>query len=112
MVSSFSDKKDAAVTFAKYRSSEEAQKIGALKMSYLPSIKKLYNDNDINNSMTFLKYMYPSFEKAYPRPVSPYYAEISKVIQYSVHKALLKEITASEAIESMHINIKNITETK
>ena len=112
MVSSYSNKKDAAVAFAKYRSSEEAQKIGALKMSFLPSIKKLYNDNEINKSMTFLKYMYPSFEKAYPRPVSPYYTEISKTIQNSVHKALLNEISASQAIENIEINIRNIIETK
>ncbi len=112
MVSSFSNKKEAAVEFAKYRSSEEAQKIAALKMSHLPSIKKLYNDSEIDDSMPFLKYMYPSFEKAYLRPVSPYYAEISKTIQSSVHRALLNEITASQAIEIIEINLKNITQTK
>lgn len=54
MVSSFSNKKEAAIEFAKYRTSEEAQKVGGfLKMSHLPSIKKLYNDSEINESMPF-----------------------------------------------------------
>ena len=112
MVSSFSNKKEAAIEFAKYRTSEEAQKVGALKMSHLPSIKKLYNDSEINESMPFLKYMYPSFEKAYLRPVSPYYAEISKTIQNSVHRALLNELTPTQAIELIEMNLKNITQTK
>ena len=44
--------------------------------------------------------------------MSPYYAEISKTIQNSVHRALLNELTPTQAIELIEMNLKNITQTK
>lgn len=111
MVSSFSRNKEVAIDFAKFRAGEEAQKIGALKNSYLPSIRRLYNDSDINQSMPFLKYMYPSFENAKPRPISPYYADISLSIQKEVHKSLLMFQTPKEAVDNMEKTIELIVNT-
>ena len=111
MVSSFSKNKEAAIKFAKFRAGEEAQKIGAMKNSHLPSIKKLYNNPEINNAMPFLKYMYPSFENANPRPASPYYADISISIQSEVHKALLLEQSSEQAVKNMKESIELIMNT-
>ena len=112
MVSSFSDHKKEAVMFAKYRAGIESQKKGAIELSYLPSLRALYNDDEINSAMPFLKYMYPSFKNSNPRPVSPYYADISKIIQAEVHRALLDQQTPFQTIKDIDYQIKLILETR
>ena len=112
MVSSFSDHKDEAVLFAKYRSGVESQKKGAIELSYLPSLKALYNDDEINAAMPFLKYMYPSFKNSNPRPVSPYYADMSKIIQAEVHKTLIDQQTPVQTVKDIDYQIKQIFETR
>lgn len=112
MVSSFGDHKKEAVQFAKYRAGRESQKKGAIELSYLPSLRELYNDDEINSAMPFLKYMYPSFKNSNPRPASPYYADISNIIQTEVHKALLDQQTSLQTIKDIDYQIKQIFETR
>lgn len=56
--------------------------------------------------------MYPSFEKAYLRPVSPIMLRYQRQFKNSVHRALLNELTPTQAIELIEMNLKNITQTK
>ncbi len=87
MVSKFSKHEKEAVKFAKFMAGEEAEKIEALGLSHLPSIKSLYEDKDILESMPFVEKMLPVFLNANPRPKSPYYAEISNVLQLQTQKS-------------------------
>ncbi|GKT36937.1 Bacterial extracellular solute-binding protein like protein, partial [Aduncisulcus paluster] len=46
MVSSYSEHKEEAIAFAKFRAGEYAQTLMAKKLSHTPSLKALYQDED------------------------------------------------------------------
>jgi len=108
MVSKYSEHKEAAIEFAKFRASKQAQKIAALGLSHIPSRKSLYKDEDILEKMPFIENMYPAFLSAYPRPKSPFYAEISNILQVETQKAFVGEKTPEEAVRDANQQIKNL----
>lgn len=100
MVSSFSEHKEEAVAFAKFRASEYAQILMAKELSHIPSLKALYSNEEVLASMPFLEDMYPAIVHAYPRPKAPYYAELSNILQVETQQAFIKQKTPEEAVKS------------
>jgi len=102
------DRKDAAVTFAKWMTSDEAEKINALIGSRLPTRKALYEDADVLKANPHWKDFYSVFVNATPRPIYPSYPKISDAMQINVHKAITGQITAEEAVKNMQDAIAKI----
>ncbi|GMQ56882.1 ABC transporter substrate-binding protein [Vallitalea sediminicola] len=108
MVSKFSKNQEEAIKFAKYMAGEEAEKIEALGLSHLPSIKSLYEDKEILEKMPFVEKMLPVFMNANPRPKSPYYSEISNVLQLQTQLAFIEDKTVEDAVKDADKEIKKI----
>ncbi|TDO94199.1 carbohydrate ABC transporter substrate-binding protein (CUT1 family) [Halanaerobium saccharolyticum] len=108
MVSKYSDHKEEAVEFAKFRGGKEAQKMAALGLSHIPARESLYSDSDILEKMPFIEDMFPAFVSAYPRPKSPYYAEVSNILQVETQKAFVEDKTAAEAVKDADQRIKDL----
>ncbi len=89
MVSSFSEHKEEAIAFAKFRASEYAQIEMAKRVSHIPSLKGLYSNDEVLEAMPFLEQMYPAIANAYPRPKTPFYAELSNILQVEAQQALI-----------------------
>jgi multiple sugar transport system substrate-binding protein len=98
MVSKFSEHKEEAVKFAIFRASEYSQILAAEELSHIPSRKALYENEEVLAAMPFLKDMYPAIIHAYPRPKSPYYAELSNILQIETQRAFIQEKTPEEAV--------------
>lgn len=98
MVSKFSEHKEEAVKFAIFRASEYSQILAAKELSHIPSIKGLYENEEVLGAMPFLEDMYPAIIHAYPRPKSPYYAELSNILQIETQRAFIGEKTPEDAV--------------
>lgn len=81
MVSKFSEHKDAAVKFALYRASYEAQKTALQMASIVPTIASFYDPETAEDGFAYLPEFRDALNAARPRGLTPFYAEISAQIQ-------------------------------
>jgi multiple sugar transport system substrate-binding protein len=70
-----------AERFVKFLTSYDAQKKLALTIGYKPTLRSLYADPELRAAQPFIAGLYDVFERARPRPVTPYYMMISQVLQ-------------------------------
>lgn len=103
---------NAAVTFVKWMTGEEAGKIFAMEGAYIPIRTALFDDKDILAKYPHWNQFKAIFLNSDPRPVSPVYPKISDAIQINVHKALSGTISAEEAAKNMQTSIEQIVNKK
>ncbi|MFZ5823548.1 MAG: ABC transporter substrate-binding protein [Bacillota bacterium] len=106
------ERKDAAVTFVKWMTSEEASKIFALEGAYIPIYPTLFDDKEILAKYPHWADFKNIFLNSHPRPISPLYPQVSDVIQVNMHKALSGSISAEEAAKNMQQGIQKIVDKK
>ena len=80
-ISAYTEKRDAAWTFASYLASERVQKLIAIKAGKAPTRKALYKDPEVITVNPQFESMIDVFLTSYPRPRSPLYPAISNVLQ-------------------------------
>lgn len=107
MVSAFSKNQDAAVRFAKYRASYESQVLANQLTRIVPTLKALYEDPEVLEITPHLPEFLPVLEDSRPRPLSPYYAEISGIMQLEIHGV----VSGLSDPASAAANIKNQVDT-
>jgi multiple sugar transport system substrate-binding protein len=108
MVSNFSEHKEEAVKFAKFRSSFQIQKQEALGLAHLPTRIALYKDEDVKKALPFAADMYPVMMSTKPRPQSPYYAELSGILQLETQNVITGKKTAEEAVKYAEEKMKQV----
>jgi len=87
-VNQYSRHPEEAEQLAQFLTSEAAQKAIALAYGFSPPRKGLYKDSELIAAQPFLKDLYKVFERARPRPVTPYYVAISQVMQTEFSAAI------------------------
>jgi len=92
----------------RFLTSASAQKFLSLAIGYQPARKSLYQDEELIKNQPFLVSLYGIFEKARPRPVTPYYMMISQVMQPEFSAALLGIKKPAEALASTQRQIIHI----
>jgi multiple sugar transport system substrate-binding protein len=80
-VNRFSKKPEAAEKLVRFLTSEYAQKRLSLEVGYKPTRKILYQDPELKRRQPFIVDLYPVFQNAKPRPVTPFYMMMSQVLQ-------------------------------
>lgn len=100
--------KDAAWTFIQFMTGEEGMKIQALEGSKLPARLALYDDKDIQAKNPAFKDIFAGLKNVKPRPVSPYYPQMSDSMQINFQKALTGSLTAEQAIQNVEKELNNI----
>lgn len=99
-VNNFSKHKDEAAKFAVFMSSWEVQKYRALRGLITPTILKLLTDPDVVTKHPVYPRLMEIAYGARARPKTPFYTQISDIIQKEMHEALLQEKTAKEALDA------------
>ncbi|GGB32664.1 extracellular solute-binding protein [Virgibacillus dakarensis] len=103
MINRYSEHPQEAWEFVKFISGPEGQKISAIEGGRAPTLKKLYDDPEVQAVSSL--FANPEFtevlQTAVPRPVSPIYPEISDIMQIELSKALAGDQTAEEAAANM-----------
>lgn len=95
-VNPYSEHPEAAERFVSFLASPESQKALALAYGFNPTREGLYRDPEILRAQPFLRDLYSVFRRAVPRPVSPYYVQISQVLQ-AQFSAAVAGVTEPEA---------------
>jgi multiple sugar transport system substrate-binding protein len=107
-ISTNSRNPDAAWKFIEFLPTPEQQKFRAIEGSYLPTRSKLYDDPEIQESVPVVALAKTALQHTLPRPVTPYYSDMSLEMQDQFNASLLGEISLEEAARTMKVNLENL----
>jgi multiple sugar transport system substrate-binding protein len=107
-VSAFSKKQKTAVEFAKFATSEENSKEMVGLTGNAPAWPSLYDDPELVKKFAFLPILKKGMEVAKPRPVTPYYQEVTTAIQEEAYAALQGQKSPDQAINDMTTKLNEI----
>jgi multiple sugar transport system substrate-binding protein len=107
-INAFSKNPDASWSFIKYMLGAYAQKQLAVKGSFTPALKSVYDDADVKAKQPLFTKLQPILQNALPRPVSPVYPDLSNIIQTHVHQALTKQATPQEALSALQSELQTL----
>ncbi len=104
-----SENKATARDFMEFIVNEENQ-MSFAEASFPPVLASIYDDEALVEEFPFLPALKTSLENAAPRPVSPFYPEISKAIQDNSYAALTAGKSVDDATADMKAAIENATQ--
>ena len=107
-INAFSKNPDAAWKFVQHQLAEPTQKAMAVKLSLTSTLKSIYQDADVLKANPFFAKLEPVFETAQPRPVTPFYPDVSNAIQLRIHNALTGQATPAAALASLESDLQAI----
>ena len=107
-ISTSSKYPDAAWKFIEFLSAPEQQKYRAVKASYLPTRTALYEDAEIQESVRVIALAREALQHTRPRPVSPYYSDMSLEMHEQFNASLLGDLTPEEAARTLKKNLENL----
>ena len=105
-INAFSKNPDASWSWIKYALGPEAQKQLAIKGSFTPALKSVYDDADVKSKQPLFTKLAPILQNALPRPVSAVYPDLSNIIQTHVHQALTKAASPTDALSAMQTQLQ------
>jgi multiple sugar transport system substrate-binding protein len=97
-VSVFSDKMEAAKRFAGFITSREVQKTLTLQLGWNPGRSDLYENPEVLAKNPYFAELKGEFRTARPRPIVPYYTQVSELTRRYLSAVLSREKSPREAI--------------
>src|SRR5215218_1043616 len=110
LISASSEMKDEAWEFVRYMTSQESQKMQTLSASTLPTLSTLYDDREILEEVPVIALSKEALQNARPRPVSPYYSQMSRKMSEQFNKVLTGATSPEEAVETLQSELQQIIE--
>jgi len=107
-INAFSKNPDAAWKFIQYMISAPSQKTLATQLSLLATMKSIYTDTDVLAKVPFFAKVPQIVLNGLPRPVSPFYPDITQAIQLRVHSALTGQTSPSAALSALQSDLQAI----
>jgi len=105
-----SDMQDEAWELVQFLSTPEIQKQMALELSLLPTLSALYEEEDIINTLPAVKLGGEAVKNSRPRPVSPFYSDMSLELAEGYNNTLKGEVPADEAAATLQEALQSIIE--
>ncbi len=106
-ISATSKYPEAAWKFIEFLTAPEQQKLRAVEGSYLPTRTALYNDPEIQDSVPVVALAREALQHTRPRPVSPYYSDMSLEMQEQFNASLVGDTTPEEAARTLKEELEN-----
>jgi multiple sugar transport system substrate-binding protein len=101
---------DQAWEFIRWLSAPEQQKFHAVGGSYLPTRTALYDDPEIRRDVPVAALAKEALQHAKPRPVSPYYSDMSLEMADQFHASLNGEVTPEQAARTLQERLEGLIE--
>ncbi len=101
-----SENKATARDFIEFIVNEDNQ-MSFAEASFPPVLASIYDDESLTEQFPYLPALKTSLENAAPRPVSPFYPEISKAVQDNAYAALTAGKSVDDATADMKAAIDN-----
>lgn len=109
-INAASEKQEEAWEFIRWMTAAQQQKTFALESSRLPTRSELYNDQGVLKNVPAAALGEEAIKNARPRPVSPYYSDMSLAMQEEFNAALSGDVSSEAALESLQQKLSNIIE--
>jgi len=110
-INAASDKPDEAWEFIKFMTDPETLKTNAIEGSRLPPRRSLYEDQEILSKVPVARLGKEAIiENSTPRPVSPYYSDMSLELSEQFNAALKGEVSPEEAVNTLQNQLQEIVE--
>jgi multiple sugar transport system substrate-binding protein len=109
-ISVHSDRKADARRFIEFITSYELQKRMVTALGWNPGRRDLYNDPEVLASAPHFAELARVFQHARPRPVEPYYPQLSQILQRRLNAALAGSIAPVDALAEAQREIDALVE--
>ena len=103
-----SENPDAAWAFVEYMSQPEQHNAFTVETSRIPTLKSLLNDQEILDKLPVVKLAKEAINRTRPRPVTPYYSDISLSMAKRFNEALTGEISPEQADEMLQTEMQEL----
>jgi multiple sugar transport system substrate-binding protein len=110
LISELSDMQEEAWQFVQWMTGEAAQKEHALEGFRLPTLKSLYEDQEVLNTLPVARLGKTVLKSAKPRPVSPYYSDMSLEMAEQFNSVVKGEVSPEEAAQTLQQQLESIVE--
>jgi multiple sugar transport system substrate-binding protein len=101
---------DAAYEFIRFMSAPEQQKFRAMKGSVLPTRQELYKDEEVLQKVRVAELGQEAIRNTRPRPVSPFYSDMSLKMAAQFIRSLKGEATPDEVLATLQSELEEIIE--
>lgn len=109
-MSKYSDVKEIGWELIKFITSYSIQKRLAMELGWNPGRRDLYSDRDLLKKLPHFVNLREVFENAYPRPLLPYYTQISDILQRYINAALSGKLSPEQALASAERDVQKVSE--
>nr|MBA4116727.1 ABC transporter substrate-binding protein [Rubrobacter sp.] len=99
---------EAAYEFIRFATSEEQQRFRALEGSFLPALQSLYEDQEILDAIPVIALAPEALQNSKPRPVSPFYSDMSLEMGEQFNASLNGEVSPEEAAQTLQGSLEGI----
>jgi multiple sugar transport system substrate-binding protein len=111
LINAASDKQEEAWEFIRFMTDPEAQRTNVLEGSRLPTRRSLYEDPEILEKVPVARLGKEAIiDNATPRPVSPYYSDMSLALAEQFNAALAGEVSPEQAVKTLQSELQQIVE--
>jgi multiple sugar transport system substrate-binding protein len=107
-ISRYSDAPPESWKLVRHLTSYEVQKELALHLGWNPGRSDLYGDPEILAKMPHLGILREVFDDARPRPILPYYSQLSEILQRRLSAALAGDASPEEALSRAQRDIRRV----
>jgi multiple sugar transport system substrate-binding protein len=107
-VNAASQKQEAAWEFIRYMSAPEQQRTIATEAAFLPVLKQLYEDERVLEEVPVMALGKEAIQNARPRPVSPYYSDMSLEMAKQFNAVLKGETSPEAALRTLETELQNV----
>ena len=106
----FSDNKDDAFKAMQYMTSYDSQKTLAIEASSIPVRDELFKDKDVLAAAPQYGEFFDVIEGARPRPITPFYSEVSELIRTNMNAFFARSQDADTTLAEMQSGLEDILE--
>ena len=101
---------DAAWAFVEYMSSTEQENAFVVETSRIPTRKAMLEDQEILNKVPVIRLAKEAIDRTRPRPVTPYYSDMSLKMAQRFNEALNGELPPEQAVETLQKEMQGMIE--
>ena len=109
-INAASKNQDAAWEFIQFMSAPEQQKVRALKGSVIPTRQSLLDDQEILDAVPVIALGKEAIQNTRPRPVSPYYSDMSLRMAKQFNSSLQGNTSPEDAVKTLQDELTKIIE--
>jgi multiple sugar transport system substrate-binding protein len=110
LINANSQRQEEAWTFVQWITGEGPQKKRALQATLLPTRKSLYEDQEILDQVPVIRLGAEALQNSEPRPVSPYYSDMSLQMAEQFNQTLKGTVSPEQAVRTLQQELSGIIE--